>query len=150
MSAIVIRSLAGLALVAALLGINACGSGESDTSTTVLTKSQFVKQGNAVCEHGLKEVVAATPSAKQVEGMDKGELEEMIRGLVPPFETMIDELQELPAPEADQAKIAKILVSFEEALDIMDSEPDRSLAGEYVFTKATEPASKYGLVECVP
>jgi hypothetical protein len=144
-----IGSLTGFLLIAALMGIAGCGGGNSET-TTALTKNQFVTRSNKICEHGLEEVKNAYASFAVLEKMNKSEREEMIRGLLPPFQAMIDELRELPAPVPDQQKIAKILLSFEAALESLDEEPARGLSGEYPFTEATDPAAKYGMIECVP
>ncbi|HEX7278322.1 MAG TPA: hypothetical protein VF255_01745 [Solirubrobacterales bacterium] len=149
MRAVLIRSLAGFLLVAALTGIAGCGSGDSET-TTALTKQEFVQQANAICQAGLEDVRNATPSPVEVAKMSKGKQEEAMRGLVPPFQAMLGELQNLPAPKADQQKIDGIIASFEEALKTLNTEPARGLEGEYLFTAATDPAREYGLTECIP
>ncbi|HEX6152023.1 MAG TPA: hypothetical protein VFZ19_00740 [Solirubrobacterales bacterium] len=149
MRAVAIRSLAGFLLVAALTGIAACGSEDSET-TTALTKQQFVKQANAICKAGLEEVRKVNVRLAGAQKMSKAEQEQMVRDLVPPFQAMLDELNELPAPEADQQKIDGIIASFEDALELLDTKPSRGLEGEYVFAEAADPAREYGLTDCIP
>jgi hypothetical protein len=147
-----IGGVIAVALIAA-----GCGSSDSTTeSTATLTKAEFVKQGNAICAAGNKEINAGfekffnenefskkkQPTPAQIE---EG-TEEVV---VPSVRKQIDELGELSAPEAEAQQFETLLENAEAQLEKGEEDPSL-LADEnnHLFASVNKEAKALGLVRC--
>jgi hypothetical protein len=141
----VFAALAAIALIAA-----GCGSDDSTTdSTASLTKAEFVKQGNAICDAGNQEINAgfekALPKGKEP---SKAELDEAMETvLIPSITKQIEEIRALGAPEGEEEAVEDFLVGAEEELEKGEEEP-ASLATEASFKKTSQEAKAIGLTSC--
>jgi hypothetical protein len=134
-----------IALVAA-----GCGSSSNDNSTTAsLSKAEFLKQGNAICDAGNKEINAGfeetLPKGKQP---SKAELDEAMETvLIPSVTKQVEEIRALGAPEGEEEAVEDFLVGAEEELEKGEEEP-ASLATEASFNKTSQEAKAIGLTSC--
>lgn len=140
--------LGGVVLLVFALLAAGCG-GSSDEA---LTKSEFVKQGNAICVEAtearekeiLKIIKSANPNddqkALQREAADKA---------VPFYEGAAEEIADLGAPKGDEAKVEALVAAMEEAAAKVKASPQTAIAGNLPFRKANEAAEGYGLDACV-
>jgi hypothetical protein len=145
------------ALVAVALVAAGCGSDDSTTdSTASLTKAEFVKQGNAVCTQGNKEIeegfeeFTKENNLKQNKEPSEAQFEEISEEvLVPGIEKQIDDLRALGTPEGDEGEVDQILTSAEEALEEVEEDPSLlSEEGGGAFAKVNKEATAYGLTVC--
>jgi hypothetical protein len=145
-----------LALLAGVLALAlvAAGCGSSDDSTTdsttaSLTKAQFLKQGNAICDAGNKEINAgfeeALPKGKQPSEAELSEAMETV--LIPSVTKQVEEIRALGAPEGEEEAIEDFLTGAEEELEKGEEDP-ASLATDASFNKTSQEAEAIGLTSC--
>ena len=130
------------------------GSSDSSESTSSLTRAEFVKQGNAICAKGNKEIQEGFEEFEQEVGSQKqptkAQLTEAIETIVlPAVREQVEGVQDLGAPSGEEAKVEAITDSAEEALEEGEEDP-ASLTSEKAdpFAKANELANEYGLTKC--
>jgi hypothetical protein len=150
-----------IGLLAALVAIGAvlagCGSSSDTTGTTAsLSKAEFLKQGNAICAAGNKELSEGFESFAKENNLkhnkpSEAQFEELAETvLIPSVSAQISEVRELGTPEGDEGEIDEFLTNAEEALEELEEEP--SLAGaegpEEPFFNVNKEASAIGLTAC--
>jgi hypothetical protein len=152
------RFLALLVAVAAVALVAAgCGSGDSSTdSTASLSKAEFVKQGNAICEAGNKEINAGFEEFSKESGFSKknqptqADFEEGAEEIVvPSVRKQIDEITELGAPEGEEDQVEAFLENAEAQLE--KGEEDASLLADEnndLFAGVNKEAQALGLNSC--
>lgn len=137
-------------LAVIVLTIAGCGGG--DETTTSLTRAQFVKQGNAICEQ--QEKRRETIIREAIKGQDQTKLlpqaqrEEVVVETVPPYEAMAKEIGELGAPEGDAEEVEKIVEEMEKAANSVRSDPATALESTSQFEEANNFTTRYGLTAC--
>jgi hypothetical protein len=151
-----------IALIGAVMAFAAivagCGSSSSSTteSTATLSKAEFVKQGNAICEAGNKEINAGFEEfAKEKEFSKKNqptkaEIEEGAEEVVvPSVRSQIEQIKELGAPEGEEEKVEAFLENAEAQLE--KGEENASLLAEesaHLFASVNEEGKALGLTAC--
>jgi hypothetical protein len=145
-----------LALIVAVgafaLIVAGCGSSDDDSttdSTASLTKAEFVKQGNAICDAGNKEINAGfnefLPKGKEP---SKAVLDEAIETvLIPSVTKQVEEIRALGAPEGEEEAVEDFLAGAEEELEKGEEEP-ASLATDASFDKTNQEGKAIGLTSC--
>jgi hypothetical protein len=127
-----------------------CGGGDDEES---LTKAQFIRQGEAICERQNKKkdddlVKAFTKLEK--EGKTGRKVEEQIISDValPPVAQMTEELAALglPAEQEDQAR--QFIAEMERGVSELEKEPSLALSAEEPFEKVKERAGRFGFSAC--
>jgi hypothetical protein len=140
-----------MVLIVAALAAAGCGGGGSSSSTTALTKSQYVKQANAICQKGQQEREAAVNElAEEVKpGANVGELPKakLVEAVIPPLGNMVDELAALPAPEGEEEQVEPMIEAYEKAVEEVEEDEEAVFNG--VFKEVDAKALKYGLENCV-
>lgn len=147
-----------LAAVAALVALAAivagCGGGGDTTDETVtLTKTEFIKQGDAICKQGNeaseKEAEEfAEDNNFELEKASKEQLEEAVgEVLVPNLEGQIEELDALGAPKGDEDEVEAIITSLEDATGEIEADPGVVFQGD-VLKKPSKLADEYGFKVC--
>ncbi len=145
-------ALGAVALVAA-----GCGSDNSTTdSTASLTKAEFLKQGNAICAAGNKEINTEFEKFFEENGFSKknqptqADFEEGAEEIViPSIRKQIDELKELEAPEGEEEKFETLFENAEAQLE--KGEEDTSLLTDEnndLFAGVNKEAKALGLGSC--
>lgn len=163
------HNLIGAAVIA-LLVAGCGGSGGSTTVTTgevtvhtaSLTKKQFVKQADAICEtdtYRSEEEFGAyvKRQAKLVGKRYGGSLTAILRRfapqivdavLIPTYERQIEQLESLGAPSGDEKEVAAVLAAMRNALDEGRRRPYRFLRSSAPFADAKKLAKAYGFAFC--
>src|SRR4051794_22033304 len=118
------RFFGGLTLAAILvlgLGLAACGGSDdnsTDSTATALSKSEFLKQGNAICATGQKATdQLANQTFSKNQKPTEAQLEQFTSQAAPIVQQQIDGLRALGAPAADEAQVNAILDDAQSALD---------------------------------
>jgi hypothetical protein len=138
----------GLMLVAILtVGLVAasCGGGEDH-----LTKAEFLKQGNAICVKGNKELSVEGRKVFGGGAPSKAKFEKFVNDtLVPNIQGQIDGLDDLSPPADDEDTVNAIVDSAQQALDKVKADPTivESQSND-TFAAANKLAKDYGLTEC--
>ncbi len=159
------RLLIPFALLAALgvLAIAGCGGGDdSSTSTTgasgatgvagaPLSEDEFLKQGNAICAAGNKEIDQAAQDAFTGQQPTDAQLQQFADIAVPSIQGQIDAIRALPAPEAIADQVTTFLDDAQSALDDVKADPSLFAAGDGAndpFADVNQQAKALGLDEC--
>lgn len=161
-------------LIALLLGVLAialvagCGSSGDDTSSagsetsesnasgSSLTKAEFIKQADAICEEGNKAVNAeaeefAEENEIDIEKPTTAQQEEVVSDVVAPaIHEQAEKIDELGAPSGEEDEVAAIVAAVESGADEAEATPDVIVAGKGAgpFEEANELAGAYGLKVC--
>lgn len=147
----------GRGLIAILLGVFAialvgagCGGGDDSTSSG-LSKAQFVKQGDAICAKAETKKNSDLETAFK-EGSKGGkplsksfERQLVIEVALPPIVTMTEELAALGAPDGDGEAIVS---AFEDGISAIEDDPGSVLDGSNPFEEADQLAGQYGFKAC--
>jgi len=134
------------------------GGGDSQAAASVeasapLTKAEFIKQAQALCEKNREQVAKNLTSYQEQNGLlnarDIGpEAVEPI--LLSVFRDEVDELSSLPAPRGDEEQIEVLLSMKQQAIEAVEKQ---SLSSNLELAKAFKPsdqlATTYGLNACV-
>ena len=144
--------VAGLAAIAV-----GCGGG-GDSTTVVLTKSQFIKQADAICEHADAEQEATLqayakehPESVGNKALESKSVQEdlvLVVGL-PPLQAEAEEIGALGAPQGDADQVKAIVVGMEKAVAEGEEDP-LSMTAETggPFAPVNKLAKAYGLKAC--
>lgn len=142
--------LGGIVLLFFALLAAGCGS----SSDEALSKSEFLKQANAICKKATSAKEKVLPELLQK--ADPGASLETMRQkavdtLMTFYEGAAEEIGELGAPKGDEAKVEAILEAMEEAAADAKSNPQSVFggAGQLPFRKANKAAESYGLKSCI-
>lgn len=140
-----IGSIVGLAILVALLVVG-CGSGGGET----VTKSDFVRQGNAVCGkwqqargQAFREV-----NSKFKPPVTQAKREKAILFVLEPYADAIEGLKELEPPAGEEEKVEAIIDSMEEGYNQAQANPGTLVSSSAPFSKANKLTEEYGLKEC--
>ena len=149
-----------LAALAALLAlgvlVTGCGSSDDETTTdesVTLTKTEFIKQGDAICKKGNDESEKeaeefAEENGFTLEKASEEQLEDAVSEvLVSNLNRQVEELDALGAPEGDEDQVEEIIVSLEGAVEEIEDDPGTVFEGE-VLKEPSELAEDYGFKVC--
>lgn len=148
-----------IALVAALAVISmivaGCGGSDDSTDSSGLTKAEFLKQGNAICAKGNKEIEKGFEEFGTENGLEnkqpsKAQLTEAIETVVlPAVSDQVEGIEGLEPPSGEEAKVEEITDAAAEAVEKGEEDPV-ALTTEKAdpFAKANELANDYGLTKC--
>ena len=154
MSKALVLALAAFAAIA-MIAAGCGGGGDSTTDSSSLTKAEFLKQGNAVCAKGNKEIEEGFQEFEKENDLQNGQptkaqLTEAIETIVlPAVRDQVDGIEELGAPSGEEAKVEAVTDAASEAVEEGEEDP-ASLTSEKAdpFAEANELANEYGLVKC--
>ncbi|HYJ23252.1 MAG TPA: hypothetical protein VEW07_14670 [Solirubrobacterales bacterium] len=148
--------LAGVMAIAIVAA--GCGSSSDDSTDTVvvLTKTEFIEQGDAICAKGSKQIEAEAEEFAEDNNVDtdnpkKEDQEGVITTVIAPaLQTQADELSALGAPEGEEETTAAIIEALEEGAQELEENPASLLEsdGAGPLDKANELANKFGFKEC--
>lgn len=147
---VLLAALAALALVVA-----GCGGGSDSTeSTSSLTKAEFLKQGNAICAKGNKEIEEGFEKFGKEHGFSKekepskAELEKAVETVVIP--NVSNEVESIRALGPPDEEAEAVLDAAESALEKGEEDPKQFLKEESAgpFANANKLAREYGLTKC--
>lgn len=133
--------LMAVAVAAAMLVGCSSGGGGSSRSSKEISKADYIKQGNALCQKFNKKLDAAS---KGVDPSNKAQYDKFLRDkAVPEAENLIKQLKGLGTPKGDDAKLDKLYGSMQSDLDKVKKNP--SSDGP---SKTEDLLKGYGLTDC--
>lgn len=131
-------------------GSDASGeSGQTPITTSSLSKPAYLKKANEVCRGGIYRIFNYRQPAKK---RSEREIEEatIAKGLIPALRYISDGIQDLGAPQGDEAQVEAIVVAFgDAAVRIEESGVSSYPQAEKLLAHSSELAGNYGLQECV-
>ena len=143
------------------LGLLVAGCGSSDDSTTdsstaSLTKAQFIKQADAICEKAGDEIegeVEAFAEENDIstdkEPSDEVKEEIVTEVIVPNIEEQAEGIAALGAPSGEEDQVGAIVEGIETAASETSEDPSAVVTGgEGAFEGVNEEAKEYGLKVC--
>jgi len=147
--------LAGV-LALALVAVGCGGSGDSETAVaeSSISKAQYVKKAEAVCEKGTEELeadfAALVREKENVKKPSESDYLDLLEKVVAPnISAEVEELREIDVPEGDASTVEAMLSARTESLSIAEGEPKSLIENsKKVFGKASKLASEYGLKAC--
>jgi len=146
------RTFAILISVLALAAV-AAGCGEDESSSSSLTKAEFVKQGDAMCKEVNRK--ARNEVGAFLQKNSNGELPNAEQEVVlittiiaPQLQKQVDGLNELGIPENDNGEIAKFVEEVESVADEAEEDPKAAISEGTPFEEAEDLAKPLGFEEC--
>jgi len=138
------KLMLGAGALIAAVALAACG-GDDDPS-----KTEFIKDANAICKEGDKRINADAEKAFSANKRpSKAEVTKFSEDTaIPEIQAQIDDLRDLGAPSGDDEKVSAILDEAQSALDEVEADPTVFLSDTDPFAKANKLAKGYGLTEC--
>jgi ABC-type lipoprotein release transport system permease subunit len=139
-------TLAAAALLA--LGVLAagCGGSDDDSSTSDLTKAEWIAKADAICQQGNQEIEQA---AKEQFGNQKpsaADVQQFARGVaLLGTQDQVDQIRALGAPSGDEDQVNKILDTVQADIDKAKEAGDIE---ESTFADGNALARQYGLKVC--
>jgi len=143
-----------LCAAAAVLLATGAGAGCGGDEAKPLSKADYIKQGDAICEKSGDKIDKAAQKTFADLGQNEMPTEEEITPFVeetfkPEIESQISGLRDLTPPEADADKLNEIYEQVEEALAKVEDDPGTLLEqGADPFEDANKAAQDYGFKVC--
>jgi Flp pilus assembly protein TadD len=135
---------AGLALV-----IAGCGGDDESSSSTSMTKDEFIAQADAICQAGKDALDAAGQQLGQ-NPTDEQLRQAITDTVIPTLEGEFDDIEALTPPAGDEDEVAAIIAAGRSGIDEAKDNPDRLFAAgqDSPFADANRLAQDYGLKVC--
>jgi len=136
-------------LVLTALQLFGCGGGEEQ-----LTKAELIEEGDKICKQAVERRTAGVEAVfserkKSGKPLRKEDGEELIsKVVVPAVDEMVEELDQLSAPEEDQEEFKAIVKSFEETAAKAKADPATAISAAEPFSKPDKMAAAYGFKDC--
>jgi len=135
-----------------------CGGGGDSTATdesVALTKAEFIKQGDAICEQGNDQLEDEADEFAEDNDVDTSnpteeQQEEVIVTVVgPALQSQADELSGLGAPEGEEDKVTAIVEALEAGAQELEDDPGSLLeSGAEPLEEANKLATEFGFKTC--
>lgn len=144
--------LLGVASLAVLVA--ACGGGGDSSGGEVLTKAEFIKQGDEICKQGEARLAEeATKYAEEnevdTENPTKAQQEGVLSEVVgPALLRQAEEIGELGAPSGDEEQAEEIVESLEKGAREIEDNPALLREGTNPIEDASQLAKEYGFKAC--
>lgn len=153
-------------LIVALFGVLAiavviagCGSSSNEESTSSLTKAEFIKQGDAICQkandqnEGEFEAFAKENGISESKAPTEAQEEEIATGiLLPSISGQLEGIRALGAPEGEEEQVNEILETVEGEVEEAEAEPavlfEEEKGAESPFAEGNKMAREYGFKVC--
>ena len=145
--------IALLFAVLALVVVAGCGSDDDEGGEETLTKVEFIKQGDKICEETEEQSETeaeafAEENGFNLENASNEELEEAVAEvLVPVLDQQIEEIDALGAPEGDEETIEELIVALEDGSAEVEDDPGVVFNGK-PLKEASQIAEDYGFEVC--
>jgi hypothetical protein len=141
---------AALALTACFaVGVIAagCGSSSDDSSSTSnLTKAEFIAKADAICQQGNQTVNQAAHQQFGNERPTAAEVQQFTTGtVIPNIQSQVDQIKALGAPSGDEDQINKLISTVQADVDKAKAEGNLTNSA---FEDSNTLARQYGLKVC--
>jgi hypothetical protein len=129
-------------------------AGEDDeASSGPLTKPQFVKQADAICEKvpvRYRELLGELEKENKKDGKSKPSVAEgNLAAAVPPLPEAAEELEALSPPSGDEQEVEAMIAALESAAEGLEAKPTSALSGpQSPFAEFQKLTGAYGLKVC--
>jgi hypothetical protein len=150
--------LSAIAVLVALAALVAgCGGGDDTTDETVtLTKAEFIKQGDAICKQGNKEIEEGFEKFAEENDVPKNQEPSKEQGvelvetvILPNVQQQADQIRELGAPEGDEEQVDELITSLEDAVAEGEDDPEILFSGDTdPFADVNQKTTAYGFEVC--
>jgi hypothetical protein len=132
------------------------GSGGEESSASTLTKSEFIKAADAICEESNEAIEGEANEFAEENGIDtekptEAQQEEVISQVVAPaIRAQAEEINSLAAPSGEEESVEGIVEAVEAGAEEAEDEPGVLLSekGGGPFEEANELANEFGLKVC--
>jgi hypothetical protein len=149
---VLLAALVALAVVA----VAGCGSSSDSTeSTASLSKAEFLKKGNAICEKGnesinseFEEFSKENNLSETAEPPKEAQEEAVEQVLIPAISRQIEEVKALGTPEGDEGELAELLSAEEGVVEEAEENPLLLFETTTKQKEANKLATEYGLTVC--
>ena len=152
------KTLAAATLALGLL-LPGCGGGDegataSDgvvTTAPSLTKAEYVKQANAICEDVYSEITREYEAFYEAEKRTEAELDKKAGEVVTPNLVKLEKrLKAQGAPPGQEQKVEKIILALRAGIERAEEDVSttRGAHGEFAFEKPYKLMWAYGLNRC--
>lgn len=142
------KLLLATSLCAALV-LAGCSDDGGKDEDKALSKSEFIKQGDEICEEGTEKIDAAEDDFADAENPTEEEIETAIDDVVvPSLREQVEGLRELEPPKDDADEIDKMLDLLDADIDKLEDEGFAYLVSEDSFVAANDAAVDYGFKVC--
>lgn len=150
--------LPAIAVLVALAALVAgCGGGDDTTDETVtLTKAEFIKQGDAICKEGNKEIEEGfeefaeendLPKNKEPSNEQGVEIVETV--ILPNVQQQAEEIRDLGTPEGEEEQVDELVTALEDAVAEGEDDPEALFSGDTdPFADVNQQAVDYGFKVC--
>jgi hypothetical protein len=150
------RSIPFLLAIALALSVHLAGCGDgNEESAPELTKAQFIKRADAICEQTEKRQEAGLQAYAKRQGHTTSLSEEAVQEKVvlevglPPVERQLEELRQLSVPSDGEETVGAILAALEKAIIKAKADPHSMLEpSANPFNGSEALARSYGLKTC--
>ncbi len=147
-----LTSLGAGALVIALI---VAGCGGDDSSSTSISKEEFIAKADAVCQKAAKRLekglVGFLVKGKKIQKPSQADNEKfVVTVLIPSLRREIKEMQALGIPDGDEEKVGAMIDALKEGLETAEDNPEVVAAGgtDVVFGISSRLAGEYGIETC--
>jgi hypothetical protein len=144
-----------VAVLVALAAIVAgCGGGDDSDTSGSLTKPEFIKKADAICEEGNKSINTEVDEFAKEKGttpekMTKEQQEEFVEQVVAAdIRSQAEEIGDLGAPSGDEKQIEAMVKAVEDGADEIEEEPKVLFGKANPLAEGTKLAKEYGLKVC--
>jgi hypothetical protein len=149
-----------VATIAALLLATGCGGGSSNSEVTVqtgsLSKAEFVKKADAICEAARTEFLAMYSAFLKAHSSEVNSAQsqealftEMVETILSPnIEGQIEQISELGAPTDYAPKATSFLNALQKRIDEASEDPAGLTTTAFPFKKAEDVAKGVGMNGC--
>lgn len=143
-----LRIFLGMAVLVLLAGLAGCGDGNDDA----ITKAEFMKRADVICEENAK--VRSDAAVELLKEHKQGPPPEKVEELVievalPAIQEELDLLSALPVPEGEAERIDAILAALEKGIGKIEANPEKTTERSLEWFREFETlAVNYGFDEC--
>ncbi len=141
------RKRSGVAVAVAGMLVAGAASSCGGDDEEALSKSEYIKRGDAICARGDREIEKAAgrlgpgqPNPKEIADFGKNTA-------IPNIESQLSKLRDLPAPEGDEDTVKRIYDAADDAVEKAKADPEVFVRGQ-PFREATRMAQEYGFKAC--
>jgi hypothetical protein len=137
-----------LGVLALVVLVGGCGGGDSETTSTAISKGALLKKGNAFCVRNNEELTAAFDPF--IEEHRSDDVRFAVENVIPMRKAQLRMLRKLGPPTEDAEQFEQLLVAMEEGLRHARRDPHSLLAteDEYAFSRAFDIGIDFGLEKC--
>jgi ABC-type lipoprotein release transport system permease subunit len=142
-----LRAALALTAVVAFGAIAAgCGSSGDDSSTSSLTKAEWIAKADAICQQGNQAIEQAAQQQFGNQRPTAAEVKQFATGTaLPKTQDQVDQIKALGAPSGDEDQVNHILDTVQADIDKAKSSGDIENA---TFADGNALAKQYGLKVC--